>query len=70
MKHKQIITLTKFNETYELTAPPTSIHNLIIGKLYVDIGGTATIKCLENPNVTAETKFFLRGWLGDEAYKV
>ena len=46
-----------------------SVHNLVIGKIYVDVGEIGTIKCLERPNMTAEIKFYRRGWFSDEAFK-
>ena len=33
----------EFNETYELIMPVLSVHNLIIGQMYVDIGESLSI---------------------------
>ena len=33
------VDLDKFNERYEVKMPMLSVHNLVIGKMYVDIGG-------------------------------
>jgi hypothetical protein len=30
-------------EVYQVNTPTLSVHNLIIGKPYMDIGGTATV---------------------------
>jgi hypothetical protein len=38
------IDLDKFGERYEVTYPLMSVHNLIIGKMYIDIGDTMTVK--------------------------
>lgn len=37
--YKKYMELLPFNETYEVSAPEVSIHNLIIGTPYIDIGG-------------------------------
>jgi len=69
-KHKAYVNLSKFNETYELTAPACSVHNLVIGKLYIDLGETGTIRCVERPNECAEIKYIRRGWFADEICKI
>lgn len=38
------IDLDKFGERYEVIMPMLSAHNLIIGKMYIDIGDTMTVK--------------------------
>jgi hypothetical protein len=38
------IELDKFNERYEMEMPVMSAHNLVIGKLYVDIGDQMTVR--------------------------
>jgi hypothetical protein len=39
--------LSKFDETYEITLPTLSCHNLIIGTPYVDLSGKSVIKNLK-----------------------
>jgi hypothetical protein len=38
------IELLPHNEMYELTIPIVSAHNLLIGTLYLDIGGKSTLR--------------------------
>ena len=35
--------LDKFDETFELVMPVISVHNLVIGTMYVDIGEVMTV---------------------------
>ena len=42
-QYRHYFTFTRFNETYELVQPIFSIHNLVIGTMYVDIGETMTV---------------------------
>ena len=39
--------LLKFEETYRMVPPTMCVHNLILGKPYIDIGGTTTITNLK-----------------------
>lgn len=57
-------------EVYEIIAPVISVHNLVIGKLYVDIGETLTVQNLKKPNERCEIRFERRGWFSQEAYKL
>jgi hypothetical protein len=36
------------NEKYEIQLPPMSVHNLIIGTTYIDLGGRSDVKLLGN----------------------
>lgn len=38
------VDLDAFNERYEITAPTVSAHNLVIGTLYLDLGGKSVIR--------------------------
>jgi len=69
-KFRAYVHLSKFDETYELHAPALSVHNVIIGKHYVDLGETGTIICMQRPNERAEIKYIRRGWFSDEAFKI
>ncbi|TKR71791.1 hypothetical protein L596_019332 [Steinernema carpocapsae] len=42
------VRLKKFNETYTWEAASISIHNLIMGEMYMDVNGTTSLKCREN----------------------
>jgi Oxysterol-binding protein len=59
----------EFNETYELIMPVLSVHNLIIGQMYVDIGESLTIVNMSRPNEKCEVRFERRGWFTTEAFK-
>lgn len=43
-EYRVYIDLHKFKERYELDLPVMSAHNLIIGRTYVDIGDTLTVR--------------------------
>lgn len=60
----------KFDETYELIAPVPSVHNLVIGTMYVDIGDTMTVVNQKRPNERCEVRFERRGWLSKEPFKL
>ena len=47
-----------------------SVHNLIIGKIYVDIGETMTIVNLKRPEERCEVKFTRRSWFSKDAFKL
>lgn len=71
--HQQYRTYIEFgdlNEKYEIIAPTLSAHNLIIGTPYVDIGGTQTIKLLEQPDLSCKLSYTKRGWLSRDEFKV
>ena len=55
------------NEVYRITTPTLSVHNLILGTPYMDIGGTATVTRLINrtENIKFEIKFKNRGWFSN-----
>lgn len=69
-KYMQYVHLSKFDETYEIKSPPCSVHNLVIGKIYIDLGETGTVTCMQRPNERAEIKYIRRGWFSDEAFKI
>jgi hypothetical protein len=64
--YRVYVHLDKFNETYELNLPILSLHNLVIGSMYVDIGETMTVVNLSKPNEKCEVKFERRGWFSSE----
>lgn len=39
--YREYVQLEEFGETYEITLPTVSLHNLIIGTMYIDIGGSS-----------------------------
>jgi len=51
-------------EVYKLITPTFSVHNLIVGTPYIDIGGIMTVTKLVRgePDIKFETQFFNRGW--------
>jgi len=44
--YKEFIKFDDLDETYEVTLPNVTLHNLISGQIYTDIGGPSTIKLL------------------------
>ena len=62
--------LDKFDETFELILPILSVHNLIIGTTYVDIGETMTVINVNKPNQKCEVRFERRGWFSKEEFKL
>jgi len=62
--------LEDHNETYEFTAPTISAHNLVVGTLYLDMGGAGRIRILEKPEYEAKIKYFRRGWLSKDEFKL
>mmetsp|Transcript_42118 Transcript_42118/g.64591 ORF Transcript_42118/g.64591 Transcript_42118/m.64591 type:complete len:143 (-) Transcript_42118:248-676(-) len=67
---KTYIRFEDHNETVEMTAPVLSAHNLIIGTLYIDIGGTAKLRIVEKPEYETNIKYTRRGWLSKEEFKL
>lgn len=66
---KTFIELDKFDEKYELESPVFSVHNLIIGQIYVDVGETMTVTNLKNPELQCKVKFTRRSWFSKESFK-
>jgi pterin-4a-carbinolamine dehydratase len=48
------VDLDKFKERYEIEMPVLSAHNLVIGKMYVDIGDAMTIRKVEYSDGTKQ----------------
>jgi hypothetical protein len=48
--YKEYMTLTPWDEKYELVPVPISVHNLIIGSPYLDAGSKSYVKNLACPN--------------------
>jgi len=46
-----------------------SVHNLIIGQIYVDVGEVMTLKNLNRPDEICKVKFTRRSWFSKEAFK-
>jgi hypothetical protein len=72
------IDLDKFGERYEINLPLMSVHNLIVGKMYIDIGDTMTVKkvpitkslILGDEEVSCSINFTRRGWFTKEEFKI
>ena len=60
--YKFYIELDSTGEKFELSQAYLSVHNLIIGTPYVDLGGKAYIKNLNIPDEHCELEFYHRGW--------
>jgi hypothetical protein len=61
--------LDKFNSEYEIVQPTISIHNFIIGTMYVDLGDSLLVRNVNKPIEQVDVKFERRGWLSKEAFK-
>ena len=61
-QYRTYIELPKFNEKYEIIAPQLTIHNLIVGTTYIDIGGTMKVNLIGNDELECKIQFFQRGW--------
>lgn len=68
-QYRNYVKLDDHNETFEIEMPIFSVHNLIIGTMYFDIGGTGNIKCLEDDSLKCQLRFTKRGWLSREEFK-
>lgn len=64
------VELEKYGEIYEIEQPPISVHNLIIGSLYIDIGGKSTIRNCNKEGEQCIFKYQTRGWTSSNAFKV
>ena len=66
--------MVRFDETYEVTAPVVSIHNVIplpmTAPMYNDIGETMTVVNQERPQEKCEIKFEKCGWFAKEWHKL
>ena len=47
-QYRAYVYLKDWNETYEITMPILSLHNFIIGTMYIDMSGTCNIRILGN----------------------
>lgn len=68
-QYRTYVELKDHRETYELMAPTLSIHNLIVGTPYIDIGGRFKCHILGQDNLKAEVRFHKRGWFSSENQK-
>ena len=71
--YQQFRTYIKFEdlgETFEIILPPLSVHNLIIGTTYIDLGGKSDVRILENDELKSTLRYTKRGWLSKEEFKV
>jgi len=67
---KTFIELPDFDEKYELSHPVISAHNIIIGKMYIDVGGHASTRILGNDKLKSEMKYTKKSWFSKEEYKI
>ncbi|KAK7485627.1 hypothetical protein BaRGS_00023076 [Batillaria attramentaria] len=63
------LTLTKYNETYTWQNVNCCVHNVIIGKLWVEHAGTMEILC-HSSKLKTVLNFKQCGWFGKELNKV
>jgi hypothetical protein len=62
------IHLKSRNETYLFNAVPCSIHNIIVGKLWLEHHGPLVINCYES-NLQANITFKQAGWFSNELHR-
>lgn len=55
------VNLLRWNEEYTWTKPNTSVHNIIIGQIYVDHHGSYTVYCPQT-GIRADVTFKKAGW--------
>lgn len=68
-KYRTFFKFHDLNEKYELSAPNVSAHNLIIGTPYADLGGTAKVREVSNPDYECQVRYHRRGWMSKEEFK-
>jgi hypothetical protein len=51
-------------ELFEIEQPTLSVHNLILGTPYMDIGGKSIVKNLTRKGETCTLEYFKKGWSG------
>lgn len=56
-------------ERYSWTIPTTTIHNILIGKMYVEIRGNTRITN-HTSGETCDIEWKERGWSGKNAYMI
>jgi hypothetical protein len=62
--------MEEHKEKFEVILPSLSVHNLVIGTTYLDIGGTSTINLIQNPELKCQLRYTKRGWLSKDEFKV
>ncbi|CDW78464.1 oxysterol-binding protein [Stylonychia lemnae] len=63
------IELTTHDERYEISQPTVSAHNLIIGNLYLDLGGKSVIRNCKTGDY-CQLEYHKRGWSSSNSFKV
>ncbi|XP_065838190.1 oxysterol-binding protein-related protein 1-like [Oscarella lobularis] len=61
--------LHKYNEVYTWTAPAVRVHNVVVGKLWVERYGLVTVKNHSSGHM-AHMDFKALGWLGGDPHNV
>ena len=70
-QYQEYIEFPKYKERFLLEPAPISVHNLIIGTPYLDVGGRAYMRNLKCPKEQyVEITFFKRNWSGDNNFRV
>jgi hypothetical protein len=69
-QYRAYIDMHDHKEKYEIILPVLSLHNLIIGTTYLDIGGSSTVNLIGSEDLKCSLKFTKRGWLSKDEYKV
>eukprot|EP00347_Sterkiella_histriomuscorum_P008454 403345039 len=67
--YKIYVELPQYNEKYEIQQPTVSAHNLIIGNLYLDLGGKSVIRNCSNGDY-CQLEYHKRGWSSSNSFKV
>ena len=62
--------MTDFNEKYEIINPVVSAHNLVVGTLYIDIGGQSSVRPIRNHELKIIFKWSKKPWFAQEQFKV
>lgn len=69
--YKENMELTSHGERYITQSPPISVHNLIIGTPYLDVGGKHFVRNAACPkDQYVEIDYFKKGWSSENQFKV
>ena len=78
-QYRTYIEFGKFNEKYEIQPPVLSVHNLVVGTMYIDVGGTMKAQLMPSKEGTVggsvcpyqcTLRMTKKGWFSKEEFKV
>ena len=69
-QYRTYVDLLDFKERIEIQNPQMSVHNLIVGTMYLDIGGTLKARIVDQTELACQIRFQKKGWISREEYKL